>query len=445
MRGAGTPEGRRVAIQEAVMRWNPFAGAYLADPAQVWGRLLDSPGGVHHDEGLGLWLITRHADVRRALGDTGSFGNALTLAPVYDVCPEALAVIRRIDAPPTTAAADPPVHPRTRRALRATFANTADRVEQRYGGIVRRRVDELVSRLVARAGQQVDLVREFTTELPLLVLLDLLGVPERDIARVRAWADGQIALVWGRPDPAEQVRLARGLLEFWRYCQALVRDRLDSDRPGDGYVDRLLAYRDGDDEILTVAEVSSIVFNLLVAGHETTAGLLAHALDQALSAPDRWRTIAAQPHRVPAFLAETLRFAPAIDGWLRVTNRPVTLGGVTIPAGARCLLLIGAANRDPAVFTHPDRFDPARPDANDHLSFGHGPHFCIGAALARLEAGIALTRLAAAVPGLRLAPGHRRSYHPNVAFRAHRSLPVVIDPAVPSGGRATPAVERPAA
>ncbi|MFI7428785.1 cytochrome P450 [Micromonospora sp. NPDC049836] len=427
------------------MRLNPFAGAYLADPAQVWRRFLDAPDGVHHDEDLGLWLITRHADVRRALSDTGTFGNALTLAPVYDVCPAALEIIMCIDAPPTTAAADPPVHPRTRRALRATFANTPERVERRYGPIVRRRVDELVSRLAAAPGRHVDLVPEFTTELPLLVLLDILGVPDRDIGRVRAWADGQIALIWGRPDPAEQVRLARGLLEFWRYCQELVRVRLDAGGYGEDHVGRLLAYRDGDDEILTVAEVASIVFNLLVAGHETTAGLLAHALDQALSEPDRWRAIVAEPHRIPAFLAETLRFAPAIDGWLRVTNRPVTLSGVTIPAGARCLLLIGAANRDPAVFADPHRFDPDRPDVGDHLSFGHGAHFCIGAALARLEAATALTRLAAALPGLRLAPGHGRAYQPNVAFRAHRTLPVVVDPAASPGLPAVPRAERPAA
>ncbi|MGS2616196.1 cytochrome P450 [Micromonospora sp. LZ34] len=427
------------------MRLNPFVGTYLTDPAQVWRRILDAPGRVHHDPDLGLWLISRHADVRRALGDAGTFGNALTLAPIYQVCPEAMEVIGQIDAPPTTAAADPPVHPRTRRALRATFANTADRVEQRYGRIVRRRVDELVARLVARSGGQVDLIPEFSTELPLLVLLDILGVPEEDIARVRVWADGQIALIWGRPDPAEQVRLAQGLLEFWRYCQELVRARLDSGRYGDDYVSQLLAYRDGDDEVLTVAEVSSIVFNLLVAGHETTAGLLAHALDQALSSPDRWRSIVEDPRRIPAFLTEALRFAPAIDGWLRVTNRPVTLGGVSIPAGARCLLLIGAANRDPAVFAGPDRFDPDRPDVHDHLSFGHGPHFCIGAALARLEGEVALARLAAAVPGLRLTNDHARSYRPNVAFRAHRGIPVVIDAALPVGGRAAPTVERPAA
>ncbi|MFG3706185.1 cytochrome P450 [Micromonospora sp. NPDC047670] len=420
------------------MRLNPFVGAYLADPAYVWRRLLDESDGVHHDPDLGLWLIARHADVRRALGDAATFGNALTLAPVYDVCPEAMDVIAGIDAPPTTAAADPPVHPRTRRALRATFANTPERVEHQYGDIVRRRVDELVSRLVARSGGRADLVAEFTTELPLLVVLDILGVPEVDVGRVRAWADGQIALIWGQPDPGEQVRLAQGLLEFWRYCQELVRARLDGGRYGDDYVGRLLAYRDGDDEVLTAAEVASIVFNLLVAGHETTAGLLAHALDRALSSPDGWRAMAEDPRRIPGFLTETLRYAPAIDGWLRVTRRPVTLGGVTIPAGARCLLLIGAANRDPAVFSRPDQFDPHRPDADGHLSFGHGPHFCIGAALARLEARVALARLATAIPGLRLTSDHRRSYKANIAFRAHRSLPVVIDATVPSVGPATP-------
>lgn len=420
------------------MRLNPFVGAYLADPAYVWRRLLDGPDRVHHDPDLGLWLITRHADVRRALGDVAAFGNALTLAPVYDVCPEAMDVIARIDAPPTTAAADPPVHPRTRRALRATFANTPERVEHQYGDIVRRRVDELVSRLVARSGGQADLVAEFTTELPLLVVLDILGVPEVDVGRVRAWADGQIALIWGQPDPGEQVRLARGLLEFWRYCRELVHARLVGGRYGDDYVGRLLAYRDGDDEVLTAAEVASVVFNLLVAGHETTAGLLAHALDRALSSPDGWRAIAEDPRRIPGFLTETLRYAPAIDGWLRVTRRPVTLGGVTIPAGARCLLLIGAANRDPGVFSRPDEFDPHRPDADGHLSFGHGPHFCIGAALARLEAQVALARLAAAIPGLRLTSDHRRSYKANIAFRAHRSLPVVVDATVPSAGPAAP-------
>jgi len=390
---------------------------------------------VHYADDLGMWLISRHEHVRQAFGDPESFGNALTLAPVYEMCPEALAIVMRLDAPPTTAAADSPVHTRTRRALRATFANTAPRVSAQYGPIVRRRVDELVAGLAARPGEVVDLVPEFTALLPLLVVVDILGVPDRDVARIRNWADGQIALIWGQPDPAEQVRLAQGLLDFWHYCQDLVARRLDGDLTGDDFVSRALRYREGDDAVLTPAEVASMAFNLLVAGHETTAGLLAHGLEQALSAPGRWRRLAEEPDGVPEFLEEALRFGPAIDGWLRVTLRPVTIGGATIPAGARCLLVIGAANRDPAMFAHPDRFDPHRGDAKDHLSFGYGPHFCIGAALARLEAWIALVRLAETIPGLRLAPGHVSTYKPNVAFRAHQALPAVVDMATVSRER----------
>ncbi|WFE54580.1 cytochrome P450 [Micromonospora sp. WMMD1155] len=419
------------------MRLNPFAGIYLTDPASIWRRILDDPDGVHYAEDLGLWLISRHADVRRALADVTTFANALTLAPVYEVCPEAMSVLVQIDAPPTTAAADPPAHPRTRRALRATFANTAERVEADYGAIVRRRVDQLVSRLAARQGDQIDLIPEFATELPLLVVLDILGVPDADIGRIRSWADGQIALVWGQPDPAEQVRLARDLLEFWHYCQDLVQRRVAAGHEGDDFISRALAYRDDDDAVLTVPEVASLAFNLLVAGHETTAGLLAHALDQALSTPQRWSALTSDPRGVPAFVNETLRFAPAIDGWLRVTTRDVPVGAVTIPAGARCLLLIGAANRDPAVFAHPDRFQPARADVGNHLAFGHGPHFCIGAALARLEAEIAVSRLADAIPGLRLTSEQQRSYKPNVAFRAHRTLLATIDVRPPADIPAT--------
>lgn len=420
------------------MELNPFAGTYLSDPSIVWRLLLDDPARVHYADDLGLWLITRHADVRQALADSETFRNALTLAPVYQVCPQAMSIIMEIGAPPTTAAADAPTHTRTRRALRAVFANTAPRVAEQYGPIVRRRVEELSSRLAARSGETVDLISDFAADLPLMVVTDILGVPERDIPRIKGWADGQIALVWGNPTPHEQVRLARGLLDFWRYCQELVADRLDrgrraapAPRPGgrfgDDFIGRTLRFRNGDDEVLTADEVASLAFNLLVAGHETTAGLITHVLDLALSVPGRWRRLVETPATVPPFVEEALRFRPAIDGWLRLTSRPVTLGEVTIPAGARCLLLLGAANRDPAVFNRPDRFDPGRADGRDHLSFGYGPHFCIGAALARLEAETALIRLTSAVPGLRLVPEHAGSFRPNVAFRALRRLPAIVD------------------
>ena len=409
------------------MELRPFSGSYLTDPAAIWRDLLDGPERVHFAEDLGLWLITKHADVRNALGDSEAFSNALTLMPVYDMCPEALAIVMEIDAPPTTAAADAPTHTRTRRALRATFPNTAARVNEQYGAIVRRRVDELVSRLVARRGTVVDLVPEFAAELPLLVIVDLLGVPPEDVPAIKSWSDGQIALVWGQPSPAEQVRLAQGLLDFWRYCQKLVTLRVQDGDSGEDFISRALRYRGGDDEVLTENEVASFAFNLLVAGHETTSGLIAHSLDNALSVPTRWERLVENPAGVQAFVEETLRFGPAIDGWLRVTTRDVAIGETTIPAGSRCLLLLGAANRDSATFAHPDVFDPHRADVRDHLSFGYGPHFCIGAALARLEAQVSLTQLTATIPGLRLASEHISSFKPNVGFRAHNALPVLVD------------------
>lgn len=409
------------------MELKPFSGAYLTDPAVIWRDLLDGPERVHYAEDLGLWLITKHADVRNALGDSDRFRNALTLAPIYDMCPEALSIVMEIDAPPTTVAADAPTHTRTRRALRATFANTAVRVNEQYGPIVRRRVDELVERLIARRGTVVDLVPEFAAELPLLVVVDILGVPAEDVPLIKKWSDGQIALIWGQPTPEEQVRLAQGLLDFWRYCQRLARFRLEDGHSGDDFVSKALRFRAGDDEILTLDEVASLAYNLLVAGHETTSGLLAHSLDNALSVPSRWDRLVDNPAGVPALVEETLRFGPAIDGWLRVTSTDVTIGEKTIPAGSRCLLLIGAANRDSAVYAHADEFDPHRADGKDHLSFGYGPHFCIGAALARLEAQVALTRLVTDVPGLRLAPEHVSAFKPNVAFRAHHSLPVIVE------------------
>lgn len=406
------------------MNLSPFTGHYRTNPALVWRRLLDDRERVHYAEDLGVWLISGHTDVRNALGDPVTFSNAATLAPVYDMCPQALDIVVQIDAPPTTAAADAPVHTRTRRALRALFPNTAPKVAADFGPIVAHRVTDAVTALAKQPGEPVDVLPELASAVPLLVICDILGVPTEDHPMIKASADGQIALVWGNPEPAEQVRLAQSLLDFWRYCQRLVNQRAAEGATGDDFISRALRLRDGDDSILTMNEVASFAFNLLVAGHETTAGLIAHSLDLALAVPARWQALVDNPDRVPAFVEETLRFGPPIDGWLRVTTRPVTIGNTTIPAGARCLLLIGAANRDQATFSHPDRFNPHRPDVRDHLSFGYGPHFCIGAALARLEAQTVLTHLTAALPDLRKVELHE-SYKPNVAFRAHQRLMVI--------------------
>ncbi len=391
-------------------------------PQSLYDRLAASGRPALYADDIGLCVIYRHGDVLRALTDTGddssAYSNALTLAPVYQPCQAALDILLQLDVPATTAGADNPTHARTVRALRATFPNREDKVAAAYGDVVDRRVDQLTEyvRSRTRGMHTVDLAAELASQLPLWVICDLLGVTSADdVDRIKAWADGQIALVWGQPDDVEQVRLAQGLLDFWRWTQAHVRRREDerlAGRPGGDWVGAVLRWRDvhGGDTALTMDEVASLAFNLLVAGHETTAGLIAHCIDSALSDPVKWRAFAADPTLIPAHVERTLRCRPPIDGWLRLAKRDIVLDGATIPAGARVLCLIGAANREDAEL----------------LSFGHGAHYCVGAALARLEAQRALTALSARLPGLKRAPQWTRRRRLNLAFNAHEGGLLVV-------------------
>lgn len=393
---------------------------YLRDPAPLWEDLRHARASVAYAEDLDLWLIAGYHRVKGTLADPETFSNALTLMPVYEMVPEALAIVAQIAAPPVTAAGDGPDHKRTRAALRAVFPNTQVRVAGKYGMIVDYRVEQWVDNIGEH--EVVDLAAR-CSDLPLRVICDILGVSDRDVPLIKEWADGQINLVWNPLLPAaEQVRLAEGLLDFWKYCRNMTKRLHESNYGPSGLVTELLEYRDGRDNVLTLDEVASIAFNMLVAGHETTAALLTSAIDRALVMPDRWARVRGERGYATEHVEETLRIRPAIDGWLRMAAKPVEMGGVTIPAGARVLVMLGGAGRDPAMFECPGKFDTSRENNRDHLAFGYGVHYCVGAALARLEAVTALTRLAEAYPLMALTDVVSAEHHPNVAFRSHRTL-----------------------
>jgi cytochrome P450 len=395
----------------------PFAPSYVRDPYPAFQRMR-AGGDPWFAEDLGLWVVSRHEQVRAILADASTFSNALTLAPVLPICPQAGEILGGLDVDPVTAAGDAPEHTRTRRALMVTFPSTPRRAAA-YEPMIRALADRLVDAMTERAD--ADLVRDFTWELPVQVIMTLIGAPAGDFERIKRWSDGQIALIWGSPDEAEQVRLAANLVDFWRYCRELVARRVGE--PGDDVVSELLAYRGGDDTVLTEREIASIAFNLLVAGHETTSNLISNGAFHLLTS-GRWADLVADPGRIPHAVEEILRYDPPILGWLRNTTRTATVGGVEIPAGQRLLLLLGSANRDEHRFTDGERFDIDRADAAEHLSFGLGRHFCVGAGLARVEATVAFETLVHRLPGLRLPDGLEPRYVPNVGFRVLQTLPV---------------------
>jgi cytochrome P450 len=178
---------------------------------------------------------------------------------------------------------------------------------------------------------------------------------------------------------------------------------------------------------LTVPEVTTVLFSLLTAGHETTTSLLGNAFYWLLAQRAAWQDLCREPSLIPNALEEVLRIDPSVFSWRRKTLHAVSIGGVAVPAQANLLVHIGSANRDPEVFEEPERFDIRRGNAKEHLAFGHGPHVCLGAPLARLEARVVVEELALRLPGLRLVPGQELSYLPNTSFRGPRSLEVEWD------------------
>ena len=224
----------------------------------------------------------------------------------------------------------------------------------------------------------------------------------------------------GHSSEDEQVEAAVGMAAFWRYCEDLANDRRA--HPGDDFTTDLVHTADETGAPLTQQEVATILFGLLLAGHETTTNLLGNGLRRVLEQRQHWEALCGDPSLTPNAVEEMLRFDSSVVHWRRKTTRPVTLSGVAVPADADLLVCLGAANRDPAHFADPDRFDIKRANARDHLSFGGGAHLCLGAPLARLEARVVYEELTAALPSLRLDPHQSFEFAPIIGFRGPRAV-----------------------
>ncbi|MGR6913697.1 cytochrome P450 [[Actinomadura] parvosata] len=299
---------------------------------------------------------------------------------------------------------DPPDHTRLRALVSRAF--TPRMVER-----LRPRVEAITRSLIRALPEEADLVSALAYPLPVMVISEMLGVPPEDRERFRAWSE---KLARGL-DPM----LTEGLLsetgqarrEFGAYFSDLAARRRK--RPGDDLLSELTRVRE-----LTEPELLATCVLLLVAGHETTVNLIANGA-LALLRHELLPEAARRPRQV---VEEVLRYDPPVQLTSRVALEDVSLGGTPVPEGTLVMAVIGAANRDPAIFPEPGRFDVTR-SPERHLAFGLGIHFCLGATLARMEGEIALSALAAAAPGLRLA-GPAPPYKENVVLRGLAALPV---------------------
>ncbi|MFE3223478.1 cytochrome P450 [Nocardia sp. NPDC059228] len=311
---------------------------------------------------------------------------------------------------------DPPEHTRLRTLVNRAFSSRAVReLASRITGLA----DVLLAELAADAAVDQDLLDRYAFPLPMLVICELLGVPHADRDDFRAWSTTLVS-----NDETVEARGA-AVQRFLAYIDQLINAKRDE--PSDDLLSELIsASEDGDR--LSHRELISMVFLLLVAGFETTVNLISNAVAILLTDKDVRAALADTPDRVPDFVEEVLRYeSPASEATFRYTTVPVTLGGVEIPAGQRLLVSMAAADRDPARFADPHRVDLDRTDKN-HLAFGHGVHRCVGAPLARMEGGIALSRLLAAYPDLELAAGAELTWRKSLIVRGLTALPVRLRP-----------------
>jgi len=292
-----------------------------------------------------------------------------------------------------------------------------------------------------------DLVADLAYDLPALVVFRLLGIPDADVQKVKAWAASRVFLNFGDAPVSEQVHHAENLVAYWRYCVDLVESRFE--RPRDDLPTDLVRIFQAGDQSISVDEMAGLVYGQLTAGHETTTALLATGLKELLTQRDRWEELCADPALAPAAVEELLRVATPVFAWKRRTRRAARIGDVEVPEGANVLLLLGSANHDGDVFADPERIDLHRHNASRHLAFGYGIHFCLGAALARLEGQVVLEELTARLPSLRLVAGQAFDYSRNSTFRAPAAVLVEWDTGAAPGprtaaGRATRRAAAPA-
>jgi cytochrome P450 len=389
------------------LTYSPYDYAIHEDPYPTYARLrAEAP--VFYNEELDFYALSRHADVLAAFRDVDRFSNAngVTLDPAA-YGPNAHRAMSFL-------AMDPPRHTRMRSIVGKSF--TPRRVAE-----MEARIRDLATSHLAAAleGGSFDFVADFAGRLPMDVISELVGVPAADRAEVRRLADVLVHRAEGVHDvPPEGMEAA---LLLAGYYADMVADRRAHERD-DLTWSLLQAEIDGDR--LSDDEVISFLFLLVVAGNETTTKLLSNAWYWGWRHPDQLAKPMADPSRVPDWIEETLRYDTSTQMILRVTRQPVSVRGVDIEAGQRVLLLIGSANRDEEVFEDPERYDLER-NTQNMISFGGGRHFCMGAALARMEARIALTELVGRVAGYDVDPAGIERVH-SINVRGLAALPTTV-------------------
>lgn len=396
------------------------------DPDQVedpfpWMAEARRSSPVFYMEKYDVWCVTRYADVEQVLRDTEniSSANAVRIRPLTPALQEIFpgghplqySLLRK----------DPPEHNRLRKIANRAFTPTAVAA---YEPRIRAFANELVDAFIDDG--HCDLVKQFSSRLPVMVISDIVGAPtDRDLG---TWARDTMALVEGAPEltPDKEAELIGRAKPIMEWLVDFVEERRIEPR-GDLTSALLAAANEEGERHFTTDEVIGFIDSLLIAGVETTQNFIALGLREFLSRPGVWEELKRDRSLLPNALEEALRFRTPSRGSGRIAKNDVTIGDVTIPEGAKIYILHASPQRDDAVFPDPDSFDIKRENLNKHMSFGRYTHACLGAPLARLEGRIAFETFLDRMPDMRLVEGQEYHWVPNMIIPGFLTLEVEWD------------------
>ena len=385
---------------------------FTRDPYPFYARLR-ALGPVHRvriPEGAPAWLVVGYEAGRELLADQRLSKEWRRASPALGV--------GKVSAGTSMLSSDAPAHTRLRKLVTREF--TPRRMEQ-LAPRIQELTDELLDAMEAGPGRGTDLVEALAFPLPMSVICELLGVPFLDRQAFRQWSNTAVSSL----DADERLSATTSMSA---YLAGLVAEKRT--RPGDDLMSALIHTADEEGDRLSGDELMGMAWLLLVAGHETTVNLISNGVLALLTHPEQLAALRADFGLIDGAVEETLRYeGPVETPTYRFTTEPLDVGGTVIPGGGELVLVAMAdANRDPARYAEPGRFDITR-DARGHVAFGHGIHYCLGAPLARIEARIAIRSLLQRFPGLRLdADPAELKWRTGMLIRGPQSLPVTWSP-----------------
>lgn len=398
--------------------WSPLNEDYIAEPYSIAAELRDQLG-VFYAEPLGYLVVTEMDDIEAIFTDHETFASVNVQDPVFPLAPEAQHVLSAPDFDPVAVMSNRPEpdHGKIRAHTRQGFSNKRLKTLEPY---IRRRSHELIDAMLA-TGSPAEFIEAFAFPLPGETVFRFIGFPEGDDELLKGWCSDRKAFSWGKPSAAEQAVIAEHMLAYWRYCRDFTASKRDE--PGEDLASELIAAHRAHPDDMTYHEVESVIYGLSFAGHEAVTALITNTLQCLLPRRDVWAELGADPTLIPNAVEEVLRFNSSQISWRRLTTRDTTIGGHAVPAGTAIFMNFASANRQGDIWEDPDTFDIHRPNANRHISFGKGVHYCLGAKFAKFETQLVIETLAEHLPSLRLTD-QDFGYFPNITFRGPNELHV---------------------